>query len=97
MEPVRMCVGCRTRAPRSALVRVVAGPDRLIVDRAATLPGRGAWLHPNPRCAQTALARRALDRALRTSGLADDEVGELARQPAGPPADTNTKADRTMD
>lgn len=92
-----MCVGCRTRAPRSSLIRVTAGTDRLIVDRTATLPGRGAWLHPDPRCVETALARKALDRALKAAGRSAEEVGELARTLAAEAADTTTKADRTMD
>ncbi|WP_223695105.1 YlxR family protein [Leifsonia poae] len=65
MEPVRTCVGCRSRAPRSSLVRVVARNAELVVDHSATLPGRGAWLHPTDECLDKALQRRAFGRALR--------------------------------
>ncbi len=57
MEPVRTCVGCRTRAPRTALLRVVAQNDTLIPDDRAVLPGRGAWVHPTLECMDAALRR----------------------------------------
>ncbi|QMU97911.1 YlxR family protein [Microbacterium esteraromaticum] len=65
MDPVRTCVGCRGRASRTALIRVVAQNDRLVIDERAALPGRGAWLHPSPECLDTALRRKAFARALR--------------------------------
>nr|WP_314841284.1 YlxR family protein [uncultured Microbacterium sp.] len=71
MEPVRTCVGCRTRAPRSTLLRVVSQNDTLIVDERAVLPGRGAWVHPTRECMDAALRRRAFGRALRVSGDPD--------------------------
>jgi predicted RNA-binding protein YlxR (DUF448 family) len=58
------------------LLRVVAVSDEnggyaVIVDTAGSLPGRGAWLHPEPQCLQTAIRRRALARALRITGSPD--------------------------
>jgi predicted RNA-binding protein YlxR (DUF448 family) len=38
-----------------------------VIDHRARLPGRGAWLHPTPECAEAALRRRAFVRALRVS------------------------------
>ena len=67
MEPVRTCVGCRTRAGQSSLVRVVARDFELVVDETATKPGRGAWVHPNRECFVRALERRAFGRALKVS------------------------------
>ena len=67
MEAVRTCLGCRQRAPRSSLVRLVAREGRVVVDAAARLPGRGAWLHPASACLETAISRKAFGRALRTS------------------------------
>ncbi|MBN9607251.1 MAG: YlxR family protein [Actinomycetales bacterium] len=78
MESVRTCLGCRQRAPRSSLVRVVARDGRVVVDHAARQPGRGAWLHPAAACLDTAIRRNAFGRALRvttrldTSGLGTD-------------------------
>ncbi|NQX33956.1 YlxR family protein [Herbiconiux sp. VKM Ac-2851] len=73
MEPVRTCVGCRARASRSSLLRVVARNvvpvgQALVVDETATLPGRGAWLHPTLACFHLAVTRRAFGRALRVDG-----------------------------
>ncbi|MDP9026499.1 MAG: YlxR family protein [Actinomycetota bacterium] len=69
MEPVRTCLGCRQRAPRSSLVRLVARDGRVVVDAAARLPGRGAWVHPASACVTTAIQRRAFGRALRDAAL----------------------------
>ncbi|MCO7204457.1 YlxR family protein [Microbacterium sp. CnD16-F] len=67
MEPVRTCVGCRARAPRSSLLRIVARDGALVIDEKAVLPGRGAWVHDTDTCVTTALKRRAFGRALRAS------------------------------
>ena len=80
--PVRTCVGCRGRDARSVLLRVVAvGPPgslRAVPDPAARLPGRGAWVHPDPACLDLAERRRAFMRALRAASAVDlAEVREL--------------------
>ncbi|MFC8798283.1 YlxR family protein [Streptomyces griseoincarnatus] len=84
MGPVRTCVGCRGRDQRSALLRLVLGssvdgdvaePRRIVVDVRACLPGRGAWVHPEPRCLELAERRRAVPRALRVDGPLD--LGEV--------------------
>ena len=73
--PVRTCVGCRSRAPASTLLRVVAVADagvvRLMVDPRHRLPGRGAYLHVDPACLAKAERRRAFSRALRVAGVLD--------------------------
>ncbi|WP_098482737.1 YlxR family protein [Georgenia soli] len=68
--PVRTCIGCRGRAPRSALVRLVLDDTtpRVEVDPERSAPGRGAWLHPSRECLDLALRRRAIGRALRAAG-----------------------------
>ena len=68
--PVRTCVGCRERAARPDLVRVVLDGDQVVVDENASRPGRGAWLHRRPECLELAITRRAFPRALRV-GVAD--------------------------
>ncbi|MDT0179605.1 YlxR family protein [Microbacterium oleivorans] len=74
MEPVRTCVGCRARAPRSSLLRIVARDGALVIDEKAVLPGRGAWVHDTDTCVTTALKRRAFGRALRASTPLDTAV-----------------------
>src|SRR5690606_15077342 len=68
--PVRTCVGCRRRAAKSELLRVVAGKGAdgravVVPDPTATAPGRGAHVHPTLECLQLAVRRRAFPRALR--------------------------------
>ena len=80
MEPVRTCLGCRQRAPRSSLVRVVARDGRAVVDTAARLPGRGAWVHPVSGCVENAVKRRAFGRALRTTISDTSTIDEWAEK-----------------
>ncbi|HEX2212445.1 MAG TPA: YlxR family protein, partial [Mycobacterium sp.] len=78
--PVRTCVGCRKRELAVELLRVVAGGNvdgagnslsAVTVDSARKLPGRGAWLHPDPQCLDATIRRRAFFRALRITGSPD--------------------------
>lgn len=72
---MRTCVGCRKRELAVELLRVVAvdgnGEYAVTVDTARKLPGRGAWLHPDPACLDAAIRRRAFARALRITGSPD--------------------------
>ncbi|WP_345216040.1 YlxR family protein [Georgenia halophila] len=67
---MRTCTGCRKRALRSDLARLVLddSTSRVEVDQARCAPGRGAWLHPSRECLDLALRRRAIGRALRAAG-----------------------------
>jgi len=76
MEPVRTCVGCRTRASRSTLLRVVARDSGLVVDERGSMSGRGAWVHPSTECVDNAIRRRAFVRALRVSGPLETQTLE---------------------
>lgn len=88
--PTRTCVGCRERAERSRLLRVVARVQDDTNDRSGTavvllvpdlrrrLPGRGAWVHPDPGCLELAVRRRAFTRALRLQGQVDDDAVRAA-------------------
>jgi predicted RNA-binding protein YlxR (DUF448 family) len=57
----------------SAVAGADAGPKPVPVvpDPRHRAPGRGAWLHPDPECAELAQRRRAYGRALRVSGPVD--------------------------
>ena len=64
-EPVRTCVACRQEGLKPELVRLVGGPEGLVVvDRTGHAPGRGAYLHPKVTCIEAARKRRQLERAL---------------------------------
>ena len=73
--PVRTCVGCRERAAKATLLRVVVveveGQPVLTPDPAGRLPGRGASVHLDPGCVDLAEKRRAFPRALRLPGPLD--------------------------
>jgi predicted RNA-binding protein YlxR (DUF448 family) len=76
---VRTCVGCRARAAKSDLLRVVmvkgaaeASPEASAVpDPRGRMPGRGAHLHPDQACLDLATQRRAFGRAFRYDGPLD--------------------------
>ncbi|EXF25819.1 hypothetical protein BG28_10350 [Nesterenkonia sp. AN1] len=40
-------------------------PPLVVADTARVLPGRGAWLHPQRECFETAIKRKAFNRAFR--------------------------------
>lgn len=88
--PVRMCIGCRERATKSELVRIVIGTDTVgqpaaVPDPAATAPGRGAHLHPTIECFELAVRRRAFSRALRArEGLVTTPVRDHLISPPTP-------------
>ena len=63
--PARTCVACRQEAGKAQLLRVVRRPDGSVtLDPTGKLSGRGAYIHPQNSCLETARKRRALDRAL---------------------------------
>ena len=80
--PRRTCVGCRTTRAQPELVRIAATPDGVVVDPHRTLPGRGAYVCPDPRCLE--LIERAqghtLRRALRTAHTTTGALSELHRR-----------------
>jgi uncharacterized protein len=64
-EPVRTCVACRREAPKASLVRLVkADRGEAAIDRTGRAAGRGAYLHRDAACLETARKRRQLERAL---------------------------------
>ena len=74
-EVLRTCIGCRERADKTTLVRVVAARESTTTvvtpDLSRSLPGRGAHLHPTARCLELATRRKAFGRALRVEGPLD--------------------------
>lgn len=79
-HPIRTCIGCRGRAGRDQLLRLVWDPAqrRPVLDRTRTAPGRGANIHPDPACWDLAVRRRAIARALRIDAVAAESVWAAA-------------------
>ncbi|MFG2136336.1 YlxR family protein [Streptomyces sp. NPDC048650] len=75
--PERTCLGCRERAAKGDLLRIVMIEGECTPDRRGTLPGRGAYVHPTPVCLDLAVRRRAFSRAFRSPGPFD--TAELRR------------------
>lgn len=77
--PVRTCIGCRGSDSVSHLYRIALEEEQpalnllrvVLVDSARSLPGRGAWLHPNNDCFELARKKRAFARAFRIQGELD--------------------------
>lgn len=75
----RTCVGCRSAADASELLRLVLGPDGSVVaDPRGGAVGRGAWVHPTAECVRAAVPR-GLSHTLRTAvtTTADDLLVQL--------------------
>ena len=66
--PMRQCVGCREMKPKKDLIRVVKSPEgQVSLDFRGKLPGRGAYVCPDPACLARARKSRALERAFETA------------------------------
>ena len=62
--PMRQCVGCREMKPKKELIRVVRSPEgQVSLDFRGKLPGRGAYVCPNPACLAKTKKSKALERA----------------------------------
>ena len=83
--PVRTCIGCGQRRPQAALVRLGLVAERVQVDRARRLSGRGGYIC-GPQCVEGAIKRKGFGRAFRGKALVDAATlqQELApRKPQG--------------
>jgi predicted RNA-binding protein YlxR (DUF448 family) len=60
------------------LLRVVIRGGELVLDLRRSLPGRGAWLHPDLGCLSKAERKRAFVKSLRAPGELD--TGRLRGQ-----------------
>ncbi len=66
-------MGCRQRAAKDDLLRIAVVGSECVPDPRGTLPGRGAYVHPDMACYDLAVRRRAFLRAYRTRGALGTE------------------------
>lgn len=69
MESMRTCIGCRSRASRDELLRLIRVDGELVLDFEGRLPGRGAWVHYAPCCVRQMLQSGSYRRAFKTHAL----------------------------
>src|SRR5699024_7766219 len=78
--PQRQCVGCREMKDKKALIRVVRSPEgNISLDFKGKMPGRGAYVCPDPACLKKARKSRALERAFDTA-IPAEVYDQLERQ-----------------
>ena len=76
---MRRCAACRTRRPKSELLRFVRQSHGIELDPEQRRPGRGGYCCPEPACVDKALRRGGLARTLRTA-LGEAAVARLAAE-----------------
>ena len=85
--PLRKCTGCGEMKPKKELIRVVRSPEGAVsLDFRGKLPGRGAYVCPDPACLAKARKARALERAF-SAPLPDDVWQGLEEQMKEVPPD----------
>ena len=83
--PQRTCVACRTVRSKRELVRVVRTSEgAVMVDETGKRNGRGAYLCRQRVCWETALEQNQLERALKTTLVAETKA-QLREYAAGLP------------
>ncbi|HAA02073.1 MAG TPA: DUF448 domain-containing protein [Syntrophobacteraceae bacterium] len=70
--PIRTCVICRRKAPKSALLRLVVRDRTVMEDPEHIAPGRGAYVCRQPACLSNLRCDKRLQKAFR------GQVRELA-------------------
>lgn len=75
--PMRRCIVTRAVRPRRELLRLVIGPDALVVpDIEGKLPGRGLWITPSREVIAEALKRGHFSKAARQAVSAPADLAE---------------------
>lgn len=81
--PLRTCIACRKVDAKRGLARLVRLPEgRVAIDATGKRPGRGAYLCAERGCWETALKRKAVERALKIETL-DPSDRQMLSEHAG--------------
>jgi predicted RNA-binding protein YlxR (DUF448 family) len=74
---IRTCIGCGTSEDKRQIVRFVRTPDGSVeVDPTGKAKGRGAYVHATLECFETAIRKRRIPPALRTT-IDEDDISRL--------------------
>jgi predicted RNA-binding protein YlxR (DUF448 family) len=83
--PVRTCISCGTKRPKSDLIRLAAdNKNRLVRDNSCRIKGRGAYVCDAQPCLERLLFNKRLNRHFRTEAGID-----VTRELIGMPFDDN--------
>ena len=75
MEPLRTCIVCRRVMPKKDMLRICKSSDGAVKpDYERRLPGRGAYICDDRKCAERLSKSHALDRAFKMQ--VDSEIYE---------------------
>lgn len=79
--PMRKCVACGTRRPKSELIRVVYNKHnkQVCLDKNGKMPGRGAYICPEKNCLLNARKANKFSRALKIS-ISDEIYNHLMEE-----------------
>lgn len=78
--PIRKCIGCNEHFPKNELIRVLRTPDGgIVIDAAAKMSGRGAYLCRSASCLKKARQKKRLDAALEVA-IADEVYERLIKE-----------------
>jgi uncharacterized protein len=78
-QPERTCIGCRRALNKDEVIRLIAGPDGIVIDYREKLTGRAAYVCPRPECITRALAKETLSRAFKSKVLPPDATDFIVR------------------
>ena len=79
--PIRKCVACGERKPKSQVIRIVHNKKESLVsiDWKGKLPGRGAYICPDNECIELARKTKKIDRSLKIS-ISDEIYQNLMKE-----------------
>lgn len=72
----RCCVGCKKKGEKSEFIRLYMKDDKLTIDENHSADGRGAYLCNDISCMEKAIAKRAIQRTLR-SKISTSDLEEI--------------------
>jgi len=79
-RPRRSCAGCGEVRDASEVLRFVVGPGCVVIpDITGAVPGRGAYLDPQPQCFRAAQQKKGFERAFKTKALDFDAEMSLSQ------------------
>jgi predicted RNA-binding protein YlxR (DUF448 family) len=79
--PIRQCVGCKVKRPKSEMIRLTTDGENIIIAHQKTQgKGRGCYMCPLEKCVETAVKKKNIQRALRMPNAVIPTKEELLRR-----------------